>query len=150
KGYPTDKPPEVCSECDGTGTKGGSFPLKRTCPKCDGAGTVRKYTCKACAGDGVKREKDRLKVTVPAGVDTGTKLRLKSRGEAARDEDAAARCQGAVREARDGVRMTTSTSTTTTIAPERARGCARRASFLHCGTSLNEPTSAAVETLRQP
>ena len=68
KGYPPDKPPETCTECDGTGTKGGAFPLKRTCPKCDGVGTVRKYTCKSCAGEGVKREKDRLKVTVPAEI----------------------------------------------------------------------------------
>jgi molecular chaperone DnaJ len=82
KGYPKDKPPETCPECGGTGTKGGTFPLKRTCTKCDGEGVIRKYTCKACAGEGNKRVSERLKVTVPAGVDTGTKLRLKGRGEA--------------------------------------------------------------------
>lgn len=84
-GFPKDKPPETCPECMGTGTKGGTFPLKRTCGRCEGAGTVRRYTCKTCAGDGTKREKDRLKVTVPAGVDTGTRLRLKTRGEAGRN-----------------------------------------------------------------
>lgn len=87
-GFPKDKPPETCPECNGAGTKGGTFPLKRTCSKCDGVGTVRRYTCKACAGEGTKREKDRLKVTVPAGVDTGTRLRLKGRGEAGRNNGA--------------------------------------------------------------
>ena len=85
KGYPKDKPPETCPECSGSGTKGGTFPLKRTCARCDGDGTIRRYTCKACAGDGARRDKERLKVTVPAGVDTGTKLRLKGRGEAGKN-----------------------------------------------------------------
>ncbi|HEY4221931.1 MAG TPA: J domain-containing protein [Myxococcota bacterium] len=85
KGYPKDKPPETCPECSGSGTKGGTFPLKRTCPRCEGAGTIRRYTCKTCAGDGSKREQERLKITVPAGVDTGTKLRMKGRGEAGRN-----------------------------------------------------------------
>jgi molecular chaperone DnaJ len=84
-GHPKDKPPETCAECMGVGTKGGTFPLKRTCARCDGAGTVRRYTCKSCAGEGSKREQDRLKVTVPAGVDTGTRLRLKGRGEAGKN-----------------------------------------------------------------
>lgn len=83
-GFPKDKPPEPCPDCGGTGTKGGTFPLKRTCSRCEGIGTIRRYTCKACAGEGARREKDRLKVTVPAGVDTGTRLRLKGRGEAGR------------------------------------------------------------------
>jgi molecular chaperone DnaJ len=85
KGWPKDKPPETCPDCAGTGTKGGTFPLKRTCPRCEGLGNVRRYTCKACAGEGHKRDKERLKVTVPAGVDDGTRLRLKGRGEAGRN-----------------------------------------------------------------
>lgn len=84
KGWPKDKPPETCPECGGSGTRGGTFPLKRTCTRCDGTGTLRRYTCKVCAGEGHKREVDRLKVTVPAGVDNGTRLRLKGRGEAGR------------------------------------------------------------------
>jgi molecular chaperone DnaJ len=89
KGWPKDKPPETCPECNGSGTKGGTFPLKRTCTKCEGTGTIRRYTCKSCAGDGARREKDRLKVTIPAGVDDGTRLRLKGRGEAGRAGGAA-------------------------------------------------------------
>ena len=84
-GFPKDKPPETCPECLGVGTKGGTFPLKRTCSRCEGDGTIRRYTCKACAGEGAAREQDRLKVTVPAGVDSGTRLRLKTRGEAGKN-----------------------------------------------------------------
>jgi len=85
KGHPKDKPPETCPDCAGAGTKGGTFPLKRTCSRCDGAGVVRRYTCKACAGEGARREKETLKVTVPAGVDNGTRLRMKGRGVAGRN-----------------------------------------------------------------
>lgn len=85
KGYPADKPPETCPECGGSGTKGGAFPLKRSCSRCDGLGTIRRYTCRACAGEGQRKVPERLKVTVPAGVDTGTRLRLKGKGEAGRE-----------------------------------------------------------------
>lgn len=88
KGFPSDKPPEPCPDCQGSGTKGGAFPLKRTCRRCEGLGTVRRYTCKACAGEGQRREKETLKVTIPAGVDDGTRLRLKGRGEAGRHNGA--------------------------------------------------------------
>lgn len=84
RGWPAGKPPEECPACGGAGTKGGTFPLKRTCGRCDGDGTVRRYTCKACAGEGQRRLQETLKVTVPAGVDSGTRLRLKSRGDAGR------------------------------------------------------------------
>lgn len=80
-GWPHDNPPEACPECRGTGTRGGTFPLKRTCPRCDGNGTVRRYACKRCAGEGHRREEETLTVTVPAGVSQGTKLRLKGRGD---------------------------------------------------------------------
>jgi molecular chaperone DnaJ len=86
KGWPSDKPPETCPDCNGTGQKsGGVLPLGRTCSRCEGTGKVRRYTCKACAGEGARDVKDRLKVTIPAGVDDGTRLRMKGRGSAGRD-----------------------------------------------------------------
>ncbi len=90
RGYPADKPPEPCLDCAGTGQRPGGFlPIGRVCARCEGVGTVRRYTCKACAGEGVRDSTDRLKVTFPAGVDDQTRLRMKGRGAAGLEGGAA-------------------------------------------------------------
>jgi molecular chaperone DnaJ len=84
RGAPKDVKPGPCDECDGTGKVGaaGPLPFKRACPRCDGRGRVYPKKCKACRGKGSRQEKERLKVTVPPGVDDGSRLRLKKRGAA--------------------------------------------------------------------
>lgn len=80
---------ETCSECHGSGqvqvtqnTMFGRMVNVRTCPKCNGEGKIVKNPCHTCNGSGRERETATLKVKVPAGVDTGTRLRVPSEGDA--------------------------------------------------------------------
>ncbi|HIK38281.1 MAG: molecular chaperone DnaJ [Geminocystis sp.] len=97
---------ETCKACEGTGAKRGSRP--RTCPTCGGTGQVRRATrtpfgsfaqistcptcggegmvidakCEVCGGTGRKQVTKKLKITIPAGVDSGTRLRVSGEGDA--------------------------------------------------------------------
>ncbi len=92
----------ACTSCNGTGAEGqsepvncptcagmgkvraqqGFFTVERTCPTCNGAGQSIKDPCTSCHGHGrVEREKS-LSVNIPAGVETGTRIRLAGEGEA--------------------------------------------------------------------
>jgi molecular chaperone DnaJ len=77
--------PENCSGCNGTGQvryQQGFFSVARTCGQCRGAGRVIRTPCEACKGAGrVEREKQ-IEVKIPAGVETGSRLRLAGEGEA--------------------------------------------------------------------
>lgn len=77
--------PESCSTCQGSGQvryQQGFFSVARTCHVCRGAGRVIKNPCKDCKGSGrVEREKQ-MEVKVPAGVETGSRLRVSGEGEA--------------------------------------------------------------------
>jgi len=80
---------ETCSNCKGTGmekrvfrTPFGMMSQATTCSKCHGRGTIAKKECGECNGTGVKKEKKVIKVSIPAGVDTGSTLRLSGEGEA--------------------------------------------------------------------
>jgi molecular chaperone DnaJ len=74
-----------CGTCQGSGkvrAQQGFFLVERTCPTCSGAGRTIKNPCKICRGAGrVQRERS-LNVSVPAGVDDGTRIRLTGEGEA--------------------------------------------------------------------
>ena len=91
-----------CETCKGTGAEGGAeptscptcagmgkvratqgfFTVERTCPTCAGAGQIVKNPCRSCGGAG-RVERDRtLSVNIPAGVETGTRIRLAGEGEA--------------------------------------------------------------------
>ena len=74
-----------CGTCQGSGkvrAQQGFFLVERTCPTCGGAGRTIKNPCKICRGAGrVQRERN-LNVSVPAGVDDGTRIRLTGEGEA--------------------------------------------------------------------
>ncbi|HEU4934198.1 MAG TPA: molecular chaperone DnaJ [Pyrinomonadaceae bacterium] len=77
--------PETCSTCTGSGQvryQQGFFSVARTCHVCRGAGRVVKNPCADCKGTGrVEREKQ-LEVKIPAGVETGSRLRVSGEGEA--------------------------------------------------------------------
>jgi len=77
--------PETCQTCGGTGQvryQQGFFSVARTCNACRGAGRVIKTPCKTCNGAGrVEREKQ-MEVKIPAGVETGSRLRVQGEGEA--------------------------------------------------------------------
>ena len=76
---------ETCGTCDGTGRvrqQQGFFTIERTCPTCHGNAQVIKNPCKACGGSGRKEKTKTLKVTIPAGVETGRRIRLSGEGEA--------------------------------------------------------------------
>jgi molecular chaperone DnaJ len=77
--------PTTCPTCSGMGkvrAQQGFFTVERTCPTCSGMGQTIQNPCKTCGGQG-RTHKDRaLSVNIPAGVETGTRIRLAGEGEA--------------------------------------------------------------------
>ncbi|NDC56360.1 MAG: molecular chaperone DnaJ, partial [Alphaproteobacteria bacterium] len=75
----------TCDACRGRGrvrATQGFFTIERTCPTCGGGGQLIKDPCKNCRGDGRVRDEKKLAVTIPAGVEDGTRIRLNGEGEA--------------------------------------------------------------------
>ncbi|PSO65909.1 MAG: molecular chaperone DnaJ [Cyanobacteria bacterium QS_7_48_42] len=79
----------TCSSCNGVGqvrrstrTPFGSFAQVSVCPTCNGEGQIIEEKCETCGGAGRKQERKKLKITVPPGVDNGTRLRVSSEGDA--------------------------------------------------------------------
>jgi molecular chaperone DnaJ len=74
-----------CPECLGTGqtqTMGGFFTIARTCARCAGEGKVVQTPCANCRGTGQVRAEKKLSVDIPAGADTGLRLRIRGEGGA--------------------------------------------------------------------
>src|SRR5690349_19394863 len=94
--------PERCEVCEGTGAEAGSkartcptcggrgqvissrgiFSIAQTCPHCQGAGRILDKPCKTCRGNGRREKSSKIKLRIPAGVDTGARLRSSGNGEA--------------------------------------------------------------------
>ena len=75
----------TCSACRGAGTvafRQGFFTVSRTCPQCGGEGEVVRDPCGPCKGAGRQRTQKSLKVKIPAGVDSGMRLRIAGEGDA--------------------------------------------------------------------
>lgn len=84
--------PRTCSECSGSGTVSfgqGGFAVNRPCPSCYGRGEIPTKPCARCSGVGEVREERQIRLSVPAGVDTGSKLRLSGQGGRGRPGGAA-------------------------------------------------------------
>ena len=76
--------PKVCPTCQGTGQvrmQQGFFSIQQVCPECRGSGKVVEDPCRYCHGAGRLKEEKTLSVKVPAGVDTGDRIRLAGEGE---------------------------------------------------------------------
>ena len=74
---------QTCPECQGRGTISfgqGGFAVNRPCPMCLGKGTVPSAKCPVCHGAGEQRSRKKIIITIPSGVDTGSKIRLKGQG----------------------------------------------------------------------
>lgn len=76
--------PVTCSVCQGLGKtrmQQGFFTMERTCTSCGGVGTVIKNPCTTCSGEGRVRKEKTLSVTIPEGIEDGTRIRLSGEGE---------------------------------------------------------------------
>ncbi len=74
-----------CNLCGGHGkvrAQQGFFMVERTCPTCHGRGEVIEKPCRSCGGEGRVDRSQSLDVTIPPGVDSGTRIRLTGKGEA--------------------------------------------------------------------
>ena len=77
--------PSSCSMCGGHGqvrSSQGFFTVQQTCPQCSGSGEEISNPCTDCGGQGKRQASKRLSVTIPKGVDDGTRIRLSGKGEA--------------------------------------------------------------------
>ncbi len=77
--------PAVCPTCRGIGrvrSQQGFFTVERTCPTCQGSGRTITNPCRVCAGAGRVEKEKTLAVTIPPGVEDGTRIRLSGEGEA--------------------------------------------------------------------
>ncbi len=76
---------KTCTTCGGRGqviTSRGIFSIAQPCPRCEGAGKVVEKPCKTCRGAGRRERTSRIKLKIPPGVDTGSRLRSSGNGEA--------------------------------------------------------------------
>ena len=77
---------KTCTTCHGHGQvtmDHGILRMTQTCPTCQGTGKVIKKACKVCNGTGRENDERKIKVTIPAGITHGSKLRVKGKGEPA-------------------------------------------------------------------
>jgi len=77
--------PVTCSTCQGHGrvrSQSGFFTVERACPTCQGQGRMIKDPCRTCGGAGRVHKEKKLSVSIPAGVEDGTRIRLSEEGEA--------------------------------------------------------------------
>lgn len=76
---------KICPKCKGQGSivySRGFFTFKEMCPRCKGQGQVVDVPCERCSGHGKIKQQENIVVKIPAGVDNGTSIRVKGKGEA--------------------------------------------------------------------
>lgn len=78
----------TCPGCQGSGQvrfQQGFFTIAKTCGQCGGQGSVVSNPCRTCGGAGVRQKNVQLNIRIPAGVDTGSRLKLRGEGEQGRN-----------------------------------------------------------------
>lgn len=76
---------KMCPTCGGTGQvrrSSGFFSIASPCPTCSGEGYVIEHPCKVCSGSGTERRNQRIKVTIPAGIENGKRISIPGQGDA--------------------------------------------------------------------
>jgi molecular chaperone DnaJ len=84
KGAKPGTSPKTCPQCRGSGQvrfQQGFFSIAKTCGHCNGRGSVIGSPCASCGGSGARRRTHQLSIKIPAGVDTGSRLKLRGEGE---------------------------------------------------------------------
>lgn len=88
KGAASSQGIKKCTRCKGQGQvfeQRGFFSMSMTCPECQGEGQIITDPCKTCRGQGLVKEKQHVKIHIPAGVDTGMRLKMSGYGDAGQD-----------------------------------------------------------------
>ncbi|THB78273.1 MAG: molecular chaperone DnaJ [Desulfobulbaceae bacterium] len=78
---------ETCPSCNGRGQvirSQGFFQVSSTCPQCKGEGQIVTHPCEDCSGSGLVAQTRKISIKIPAGVDTGARMRLRGEGEGGR------------------------------------------------------------------
>lgn len=76
---------QTCPTCGGTGQvrrSSGFFSIASTCPNCSGEGFILENPCDDCGGSGIQKKKQRIKVTIPAGIESGKRINIPNQGDA--------------------------------------------------------------------
>jgi molecular chaperone DnaJ len=76
---------KVCGTCKGSGQirrSSGFFSISQPCPTCSGEGSVIEKPCRDCSGSGISKKKQKIKVTIPPGVDDGKRVTIPGQGDA--------------------------------------------------------------------
>ncbi|NLJ45892.1 MAG: molecular chaperone DnaJ [Treponema sp.] len=76
---------KVCPQCQGSGQvrrSSGFFSIASPCPACGGDGYIVENPCRDCAGTGLAKKRQKIKVTIPAGVDDGKRVQIPGQGDA--------------------------------------------------------------------
>jgi molecular chaperone DnaJ len=126
--------PANCPTCRGSGrvrAQQGFFTIERTCPACHGAGRVIDNPCRSCGGQGRVRKEKSLSVTIPAGVEDGTRIRLAGEGEA-------------------GIRGGGAGDLYIFLAVKPHRIFQREGANTHCRVPISVPTAALGGTIEVP
>ncbi|GAB6091328.1 molecular chaperone DnaJ [Spirochaeta dissipatitropha] len=78
----------TCHTCGGSGQvrrSSGFFSIAQPCPSCGGSGSVIDKPCKSCGGNGLSQKRQRIKVTIPAGIEHGKRIHIPGQGDAGKN-----------------------------------------------------------------
>ena len=137
--------PKTCETCHGQGqvrVQQSIFTIQQPCPRCKGRGKIISNPCDTCYGQGRVRQEKTLPVNVPAGVDTGDRIRLNGEGEAGRNGGPPGICTS-----RSACANTRSSSARAAICPAKCRSASP---LRRSAASVEVPTLDGEVVLKIP